>query len=132
MVAINTGMVCRRGVPQDPLHLRPSPRATPPPKKAILRMNLSFTPNDEDDILNTTIRDSDTGSVMYRTETPKYAGGTLTTTVTRQNQVYGSSRFAFRILWKGTLEDVKIVLDFRTLEEVSVKDILGNAPGSTT
>ena len=99
------------------------------------RMNLSFASDEEDDILNVTIRDSDTDSVMYTIETPKRAGGTLSTTVTRRNQIDGSTRLAFRILWmgvKGSLEDVKIVLDFMTLEEVPVRDLLGNAPGSTT
>ena len=99
-------------------------------------MNLSFTSNEEDDFLNTTILDSDTGSVMYTVETPRRAAGTLTTTVTRRNQADGSTKMAFRILWKGnkkkTLEDAKIVLDFWTLEEVSVRDVLGSAPGSTT
>ena len=99
------------------------------------KMNLSFVSDEEDDILNVTIRDSETDSVMYTVETPKRAGGTLSTTVTRRNQVDGSTRRAFRILWKGvkgSLEDVKIVLDFRTLEEVPVRDLLGNAPGGTT
>ena len=98
-------------------------------------MNLTFTPNEEDDILNTTIRDSDIGSVMYTVETPKHAGGTLTTTVTRRNQADGSTRFAFRILWggkKGSSEDVKVVLDFWTLAEVPAGEVLGSAPGSTT
>ena len=102
---------------------------------ASLSMNLTFAPNEEGDILNTTIRDSDTGSVMYTVETPKYAGGTLTTTVTRQNQIDGSTRPAFRILWKGVkgvLEDVKIVLDFKTLEEVPVRQLLGSVPGGAT
>ena len=103
-------------------------------------MNLSFTPNEEDEILNTTIlnatiRDSDTGSVMYTVETPKYVGGTLTTTATRRNQISGSTRFAFRILWKGmkeSLDGVKVVLDNRTLEEIPVGEVLGSARGSTT
>ena len=98
-------------------------------------MNLSFAPNEEDDILNTTIRDSQTGSVMYTIETPKYAGGTLTTTVTRQNRVYSSNRFLFRILWKGargSLEDAMVVLDFRTLEEIPVRQVFKGAPGSST
>jgi len=95
-------------------------------------MNLSFTPNEEDDILNTTIRDSDTGFVMYTLETPKRTGGALTTTVTRRNQTDGSSRFAFRILWKASLKDVKVVLDFRTFEEVPVGEVLGSATGGTT
>jgi hypothetical protein len=98
-------------------------------------MNLSFAPNEEDDILNTTVRDAETGSVMYTIETPKYAEGTLTTTVTRRNQIDGSTRFAFRILWKGikrSLEDVAVVLDPRTLEEVQVRQILESAPGGAT
>jgi len=102
---------------------------------AALRVNLSFTPNEEGDILNTTIRDSDTNSVVYIVETPKHAGGTLTTMVTRRNQIDESTRPAFRILWKGlkgSLEDAKIVLDFRTVEEVPVREILGTASGSTT
>jgi len=80
----------------------------------MLGINLSFAPNEEDDILNTTIRDSYTGSIVYIIETPRYAGGTLTTTVTRRNQIDGSMRFAFKILWKGgklSSEDVSIVLD---------------------
>lgn len=98
-------------------------------------MNLTFTSNEEDDILNTTIWDSDTGSVMYAVETPRRAAGTLTTTVTRQNQIDGSIRFAFRILWKGSKPSPKgarVVLDFWTLEEVPIREVLGNAPGSTT
>jgi len=99
-------------------------------------MNLSFTSNEEDDVLsmtslNATIRDSDTGSVMYTIETPKYAGGTMTTTVTRRNQIDGSTRFAFRILWKGA-KDVKVVLDAWSLEEIPVGEVLGSARGSTT
>jgi len=98
-------------------------------------MNLSFTPDEEGDIFNAIIRDSDTGSVMYTIETPKRAGGTLATTVTRRNQIDGSTRLVFRALWKGvkgTLENMKIVLDFRTLEEVPIREVLRNAPGSTT
>ena len=98
-------------------------------------MNLSFAPTEDGDILNTNIRDSDTGSVVYTVETPKHAGGILTTTVTRQNQIDGSARPAFRVLWKGVkgvLEDAKIVLDFRTLEEVPVRQVLGSAPGGAT
>ena len=99
-------------------------------------MNLSFATNKEDsDILNTTIRDSETGSTVYTVETPNYAEGALTTTVTRCNQVNGSTRFAFRILWKGgkaALKDAMVVLDERTLEEVPVREVLESAPGSTT
>jgi len=103
-------------------------------------MNLSFTPNGEGEVLNTTvlnaiIRDSDTGSVMYTTETPKYVGGTLATTVTRWNQIDGSTRFAFRILWKGVrkpLDGVKVVLDGWSLEEIPVGEFLGSTRGSTT
>ena len=96
-------------------------------------MNLSFSPNEENDILNTTVRDSDTGSVIYTVETPKRAGGTLTTTVRRRNEMDGTTRSAFRILWKGaSLEKVWVVLDFGTLEEIPIREILGKAPGSTT
>ena len=98
-------------------------------------MNLSFTPGEEGDIFNGTVRDSDTDSVVYTVKTPKYAGGTLSTTVTRRDQVDGSTRLAFRILWKGTgglWEDAEVVLDFRTLEEIPVKKVMGKAPGSTT
>lgn len=105
------------------------------PSKAPLRMNLSFASNEEDDILNTTIQDSETGSVVYMVETPKHVGGILTTTVMGRDQFDGSIRFAFQILWKGSrgsVEDVKVVLNFRTFEEVPVRDVLGNAPGSTT
>jgi len=98
-------------------------------------MNLYFTSDKEDDILNATIQDSDTGSVVYTAETPKHVGGTLTTTVTRWNAMDGSAELAFQILWKGTgksLGNVKVVTDFRTLEEVPVREVLGNAPGITT
>jgi hypothetical protein len=98
-------------------------------------LNLSFTLNEEGDILNTTIQDSDAGSPMYTVDTPKYTRGTLTTTVTRHNRTDGSTRSAFRILWKGgkgSMEDVKVVLDCRSLEEVPIREIFGKAPGSTT
>lgn len=98
-------------------------------------MNLTFTSNEEDDILNTTIRNSETDSVVYAVETPKYTEGTLTTTIKRQNQVYMSSDFLFRILWKGkkgSLQDVTVVLDCGTLAEVPVREVLKSAPGSTT
>jgi hypothetical protein len=100
-----------------------------------MNLNLSFALNEEDDILDTTIQDSDVDAVMYTVNTPKYNRGTLTTTVTRHNRTDGSTRSAFRILWKGgkgSLEDVKIVWDFRSLEEVPVREILRSAPGSTT
>ena len=98
-------------------------------------MDLSFALDEEGDLLNTTVRVSETNSIMYAVETPKYAGGALTTTVTRRSQVDGSTRFAFRILWKGEkarLEDAMIVLDERTLEEISVRELLERAAGSTT
>ena len=100
-----------------------------------MNVSLSFTPHEEDDILDTTIRDSETSSVIYIVETPKHAEGALATTVTRRNQVDGSVRFAFKILWKGvrkSLEDVMVVLDSRTSEEVPVREVLESAPGSTT
>jgi len=96
-------------------------------------MNLSFTPDEGGDIFNATIRDSNTDSVIYTVETPKGAGGTLTTTVTRRDQIDGSTRLAFWILWKGpegSSEDAGIVLDFRTLEEVPAREVMGSAPGA--
>jgi hypothetical protein len=98
-------------------------------------MDLSFTLDEEDDILNATVRDSETGSVAYTVETSKYSGGPLTTTVRRHNQVYGSNRFLFRIFWKGTrgsLEDVRVVMDFRAPVEVPVREVLKSASGSST
>jgi hypothetical protein len=100
-------------------------------------MNLTFDLDGEDDVLlNTTIRDSETGSIMYTAETPtrKYTRGSLTTTVKKRNLVDGSTRFAFRILWKGeaSLKDVILVLDRRTMEEVPVREVLESAPGSST
>ena len=98
-------------------------------------MDLFFTPNRENDILNTTIRDSETGSIVYTVETPKYAEGALATTVTRRSQVDGSTRFAFKILWRGwkaALKDVMVVLDHRTWEEIPVRELLEESSGSTT
>ena len=100
-----------------------------------LGTKLSIASDEEDDILNTTIRDSETGSIVYTVETPKYAEGALSTTVMRRNQVDGSTRFAFRILWRGgkaSLKSVMVALDHRTSEEVPVGAILEGAPGSTT
>lgn len=96
-------------------------------------MDLSFALTG-DDILNTTIRDSATNSIMYTVETPRYAEGALTTAATRRNQIDGSSRFAFGIVWPGkvSLEDAMVVLDQRTMEEVPVRQVLESAPGSTT
>ena len=49
----------------------PYPSPPPPLPTASLKMNLSFAPNEEGDILNTTIRDSHTGSVMYTVDTSR-------------------------------------------------------------
>jgi hypothetical protein len=101
-----------------------------------LNLNLSFALDDEDDILNATIRDSETGSVVYTLETPKYAQGTLTTTATRTNQIDGSTRVAFRILWKGGnlkgLDDANVVLDDKTSEEVPIREVFRTASGGDT
>jgi hypothetical protein len=99
-----------------------------------LNLNLSFTLDDEDDILNATIRDSETGSIMYTLETPKYAEGTLTTTATRTNRIDGSSRVVFKILWKGgkRLEDANVVLDCKTYKEVPIREVFRAAPGGDT
>ena len=98
-------------------------------------MHLTFDLNEEDDVLNTTILDAETGSVMYTVDTPQYSRGTLTTTVTRRSQHDGSTRFAFRILWKRArrlFEDVTLVLDHRTLEEIPVGQLLERARGTAT
>lgn len=98
-------------------------------------MDLAFAPSEEDDLLNTTVRNSETGSVVYTIETPKFAEGALTTTVNRLSQLDGSTRFAFKILWNGvrrSLEDVTVVLDHNTLEEVPARDVLERAHGSAT
>ena len=96
-----------------------------------LDLNLSFALDDEDDILNATIRDSNTGSIMYTLETPNYAEGILTTTATRTNQTDGTTRIVFKILWKGGkgLDDGKVVLNNRTSEEISIREIFRDAPG---
>lgn len=97
-------------------------------------MNLSFVLNEEDDILNTIIRDSDTGLVVYTIETLKCAGGALTTTVMGQNQIVGWTRLAFRILWKGgkeSLGDAMIVLGDR-ISQIPVGELLESTPGSNT
>ena len=103
--------------------------------KMDLRMDLCFNSNEEDDIFNTTVRDSETESIVYIVETPKYEEGALCTTVRRRSQLDQSTRFAFKILWKGSkalLKDVMVVLDDSTLEEVPVRQVLERAPGGTT
>ena len=94
-------------------------------------LSLSFALDNEDDILNATIRDSDTGFIVYTIETPKYAEGTLTTTATRTNQVDGTTKIVFKILWKGgkDLEDAKVVLNNGTSEEIPIREIFRAAPG---
>ena len=94
-------------------------------------LNLSFALDNEDDILNATIRDSNTGSVVYTLETPKCTEGTSTTTATRTNQIDGTTRTVFKILWKGgkVLEDAKVVLNNRTSEEIPIREIFKAVPG---
>ena len=94
-------------------------------------LNLSFALDNEDGILNATIRDSNTGSVVYTLETPKYAEGTLTTTATRTNQIDGTTKVVFKIFWKGRndLEHAKVVLNNRTSEEIPIREIFRVAPG---
>jgi len=94
-------------------------------------LNLSFALGSEDDILNATIRDSNTGSVVYTLETPKYTEGTLTTTATRTNQIDGTTKVVFKIFWKGrkNLEHAKVVLNNRTSEEIPIREIFRVAPG---
>lgn len=97
-------------------------------------MHLTFALNEEEDILNAVVQDSTTGSAMYTVETPRYAEGTLTTTVTRLNRTDGSTSRAFRILWKGkgSLEEAEVVLDNGLSGEVPAREILQDTPGSST
>lgn len=98
-------------------------------------MHLTFSLNDEEDILNATIQDPTTGSVMYTVETPKFAEGTLTTTVTRFNRTDGSTSRAFKILWKGrkgSLEEAGVLLDNGLSGEVPAREILQVTPGGST
>lgn len=98
-----------------------------------LRTNLSFDLNEENDI--TAIRDSDTGSVVYTVKTSGCVGGALATTFARRNQLDGSTRSAFKILWKGgkeSLKDVMIVLEDRTSEEIPAGELLERAQGRNT
>lgn len=91
-------------------------------------MHLTFVLNEEDDILNTTIRDSDTGSVVYTTDTPRRAEGVLTTTVTRWNRADGSTGCVFRIMWRGkqgSLDDVGVMVGERAYRETPAGEILG-------
>jgi len=94
-------------------------------------LNLSFTLDDEDDILNATIRDSNTGSIVYTLETPKYAEGVFTTIATRTNQTDGTTRIVFKVLWKGGrgFDHAKVVLNNRTSEEIPIREIFQDAPG---
>jgi hypothetical protein len=99
-----------------------------------LSLNLSFALDDVDDIPNATIRDSETGSVVYTLETPRYAQGTLTTTTTRTNRTDGPTRVAFRILWKGGkgLEDANVVLNNMNSKGVPIREVFRAAPGGDT
>lgn len=99
-----------------------------------LRTNLSFGLNEDGGVLDT-IRDSDTGSVVYTVESSGCAGGASATAFTRRNQLDGSTRFAFRILWKGgmgSLKEVAIVLDDKTSVEIPVRELLERTHGSNT
>jgi len=60
-------------------------------------MYLVFALNEDKDILNTTIRDEDTGSILYTVDTSKQGGGVLTTTVADGE----STEPVYRILWNG-------------------------------
>ena len=91
-------------------------------------MNLIFT-NENGDILNSTIRDSDTGSVMYTVETPARERGWVFTTVTKVNRDDGSTTRAFRILWG----DGKVEIGSGTSRtDVDIRDTLQRAPGACT
>jgi len=90
-------------------------------------MNLSFT---SDDVFDSVIFESASGSPVYQLETPKYSGRVLTTTVSR---CHGSSRPAFKIFWAGSsLEHAKLELNFATRTKCKARDILPDAQGSST
>ena len=94
-------------------------------------MNLSFTA--DDNVLDSIIFDSSSGSPIYQLNTPKYSGRVLTTTVSRFDHVDGSSWPVFQILWAGTsLEHAKLVLDFTTRTKCKARDILPDVQGGST
>lgn len=98
-------------------------------------MDLTFDLDGEAEILNTTVRDYTTGSVMYTVETPTCAEGTLTTTVTGLNRADGSVSRAFKILWKGkkpSLEEAEVTLVNGPSRGVPAREILHDAPGVST
>ena len=94
-------------------------------------MNLSFTADEE--VLDSVIFESASGSPVYQLETPKYSGRVLTTTASRCDFVDGSSWPVFQILWAGTsLERTRVVLDFATRAKCQARDILPDAHGGST
>jgi hypothetical protein len=94
-------------------------------------MNLSFTA--DEDVLDSIIFESASGSPIYQLETPKYSGRVLTTTASRCDHIDGSSWPVFQILWAGTsLEHAKLVLDFTTCAKCKARDILPEAQGGST
>ena len=98
-------------------------------------MNLTFDLDGEGEILNTTVRDYTTGSVMYTIETPTCAEGALTTTVTGFNRTDGSVGRGFKILWKGkkpSLEGAEVMLVNGSSRGVPAREILHDAPGVST
>ena len=94
-------------------------------------MNLSFTASD--DVLDSVVFETSSGSPIYQLETPKYSGRVLTTTASRCDYVDGSSWPVFQILWVGTsLEHRSLVLDFTTRTKRKARDVLPDAQGSST
>jgi len=93
-------------------------------------MNISFA---ADDVLNSPVLESSSGSPIYQLETPKHSRGVLTTTASRRDYVDGSSSPVFQIIWAGTsLESTNLVLDPTTRVKSKARDILHNSQGATT
>jgi hypothetical protein len=99
-------------------------------ESSLSTMNISFA---TDDVLNSTVLESSSGSPIYQLETPKYSRGVLTTTASRRDYLDGSSLPAFQILWVGkSLENTNLVLDPTTRAKSKARDILPDAQGGAT
>ena len=92
-------------------------------------MNISFA---ADDIFDSTVFESSSGSPLYKLQTPKHSGR-VTTTASRYDYVDSSAWPVFQIRWAGSsLEHRKLVLDFATHAECRARDVLHDAHGSST
>ena len=92
-------------------------------------MNLSFA---ADDIFDSVVFESSSGSPLYQLQTPKHSGR-VATTASRYDYVDSSSLPVFQIRWAGnSLEHRKLVLDFATNAEYGARDVLRGARGGST